>query len=85
MSIAELSYTICREQADGCSICPRCGRSMKPRLHTNAMSRQLPGVYVCDSCGPDEALRDFARCPLPPEEWSAAQAKNKSPAERRGK
>lgn len=73
MSIAELADTIRREQAEGCTICPRCGSSMKPRLHTNAMSRQLPGVYVCDACGMDEALRDFARYPLPLEEWSAAR------------
>ena len=72
MSIAELADMIRREQAEGCMICPRCGRSMKPRLHTNAMSRQLPGVYVCDACGMDEALRAVVHCPLPPEEWSAA-------------
>ena len=46
---------------------------MKPRLHTNAMSHQLPGVYVCDACGMDEALRAVVHCPLPPEEWSAAR------------
>ena len=44
MNIAELAGAIRREQAEGCTICPRCGRSMKPRLHTNAMSRQLSGV-----------------------------------------
>ena len=37
------------------------------------LSRQLAGVYVCDNCGMDEALRDFARYPLPLEEWSAAR------------
>lgn len=73
MSIAELADTIRREQAEGCTICPRCGSSMKPRLHTNAMSRQLAGVYVCDDCGMDEALREFARYPMPLEEWSAAR------------
>lgn len=73
MSIAELADMIRREQAEGCTICPRCGSSMKPRLHTNAMSRQLPGVYVCDACGMDEALREFARYPMPLEEWSAAR------------
>ena len=73
MNIAELADAIRREQADGCTICPRYGRSMKPWLHTNAMSRQLSGVYVCDACGTDEALRVAVHCPLPPEEWSAAR------------
>lgn len=73
MTIHAMEEAIRRQQAAGCTVCPRCGRSMKPRLHTNAMSRQLPGVYVCDSCGTDEALRDFARCLLPLEEWSAAR------------
>lgn len=46
---------------------------MKPQLYTNALSRQLAGVYVCDDCGMDEALREFARYPMPLEEWSAAR------------
>ena len=62
----------CR-QADGCTVCPRCGRRMKPQLYTNALSRQLAGVYVCDDCGMDEALREFARYPMPLEEGSAAR------------
>lgn len=73
MTITTLDEIIRRRQADGCTVCPRCGSSMKPRLHTNAMSRQLPGVYVCDACGMDEALRAVVHCPLPPEEWSAAR------------
>ena len=41
-------------QADGLhTICPRCGRnSMKPALHTNALSRHLENVYICDECYP---------------------------------
>ena len=74
MKITTLDETIRRRQAYGCTVCPRCGRSMKPRLHTNALSRQLVGVYICDNCGMDEALRAFARCPLPLEEWRAARA-----------
>lgn len=74
MTITTLDETIRRRQAGGCTVCPRCGRSMKPKLHTNALSRQLAGVYVCDNCGMDEALRAFACCPLLLEEWSAARA-----------
>lgn len=73
MKIDSMEEAIRRRQADGCTVCPRCGRRMKSRLHTNALSRQLAGVYVCDDCGMDEALRAFARCPLPLEEWSAAR------------
>ena len=74
MKITTLDEAIRRRQADGCTVCPRCGRSMKPKLHTNALSRQLTGVYVCDNCGMDEALRALARCPLPLKEWRAARA-----------
>ena len=74
MKITVLEESIRRRQADGCTICPRCGRSMKPRLHTNALSRQLAGIYVCDDCGMDEALRALARCPLLLEDWRAARA-----------
>ena len=74
MKITVLEESIRRRQADGCTICPRCGRSMKPRLHTNALSRQLAGIYVCDDCCMDEALRALARCPLPLKEWRAARA-----------
>ena len=60
-------------QADGDHFCPRCGRmTVKDRLHTNAWSRHAD-VYICDACGTDEAMRDFARCPLPATEWAIAQ------------
>ena len=63
------------QQSGAYTLCPRCGEAtMKPELHTNALSRQLAGVYVCDNCGMDEALRALASCPLPLEEWRAAQA-----------
>ena len=58
-------------QADGLhTICPRCGRnSMKPVLHTNALSRHLENVYICDECGTAEAMLDFMKSPLPLSEW----------------
>ena len=60
-------------QTDGIRFCPRCGRmTVKDRLHTNAWSRHAD-VYICDACGTDEAMRDFARCPLPATEWAIAQ------------
>ena len=45
MTIHAMEETIRRRQAAGCTVCPRCGRSMKPRLHANALSRQL-AVYM---------------------------------------
>ena len=37
--------------------CPRCGKqTMKMRLHSNALSRQVPGITICDRCGTEEAL-----------------------------
>ena len=60
-------------QIDGIRFCPRCGRmTVKDRLHTNAWSRYAD-VYICDSCGMDEAMRDLARIPLPLTEWAIAQ------------
>jgi len=56
-------------QTAGSPICPRCGQvNMKPRIHTNAMSR-VADIYVCDDCGTDEALRNWANIPLPIEDW----------------
>ena len=51
--------------------CPRCGRdTMKPNLHTNALSRHADGIYVCDECGTSEAMLDFMNNPLPTEDWA---------------
>ena len=38
-----------RQQAGEKMSCPRCGRAtMKPALHTNALSRHADGIYICD-------------------------------------
>ena len=51
--------------------CPRCGRdTMKPNLHTNALSRHADGIYICDECGTSEAMLDFMNNPLPIEDWA---------------
>lgn len=61
-----------KAQADGMHFCPRCGSmTVKDRLHTNALSRHAD-VYICDACGIDEAIRDFAGEPLPLKEWAIA-------------
>ena len=59
-----------KKQQDGNKACPRCGRtSMKPTLHTNALSRQA-NVYVCDTCGLEEALDNMFGINKPFEEWA---------------
>lgn len=50
--------------------CPRCGQdTMKPVLHTNALSRHAKGVYICDECGTSEAMLDFMNNPMPITSW----------------
>lgn len=66
-------YKFAAGQKDGSRLCPRCGRlSMKEKLHTNALSRHAH-VYVCDECGTDEAVREFAGNDLPLMEWAVAK------------
>lgn len=49
--------------------CPRCGKDeMQENLYHNAYSRHAE-CYICSACGTDEALRDFAREPLPLSQW----------------
>ena len=60
-------------QTDGTHLCPRCGRfTVKARLHTNALSRHI-AVYICDACGMDEAIREFAGESLPLRDWAVAR------------
>ena len=66
-----------RQAADERMLCPRCGRdTMKPNLHTNALSRHADGIYVCDECGTAEAMLDFMNSPLPVEMWALFRVHN---------
>ena len=39
------------QQSGAYTLCPRCGEAtMKPELHTNALSRQYD-IMICDLCG----------------------------------
>jgi predicted RNA-binding Zn-ribbon protein involved in translation (DUF1610 family) len=68
-----------RQEAGEKMPCPRCGRdTMKPDLHTNALSRHADGIYVCDDCGTAEAMLDFMRNPLP---LSAGRSSGKAKAQ----
>lgn len=60
-----------RQAAGEHMLCPRCGQdTMKPDLHTNALSRHTDGIYVCDGCGTAEALLDFMKQELPLTMWA---------------
>lgn len=64
------------KQQDGHFACPRCGAmAMNPESATrNALSRRAT-VYVCDSCGAEEAIEDMGAMPkLPLREWAIARA-----------
>ena len=65
-----------RQKAGKWMPCPRCGReTMKPSLHTNALSRHADGIYICDECGTAESMLDFMRSPLPIESWALFRGK----------
>ena len=60
-----------QQDADTPMRCPRCGAdTMKPPMHTNALSRHQP-LYVCDGCGTAEALLDFMGQTYPLHQWHA--------------
>lgn len=59
------------QDADTPMRCPRCGAdTMKHPMHTNALNRHQD-LYICDSCGTDEALLDFMAQTYPLYQWSA--------------
>lgn len=70
------------DQKNGWPFCPRCGKPLKIDPQTqraassNALSREVSGLYICDDCGSDEALRAFAGLPLPLEEWDQTRLIN---------
>lgn len=71
----ELTRRMIHDQQNGWPYCPRCGKMLKidPQTerasYSNAWSREVSGLYVCDACGLDEALRAVDGCPLPLEQW----------------
>lgn len=51
--------------------CPRCGKqTMKMHLHSNALSRRVPGIVICDQCGTEEALEDMMGTPMDVHKWA---------------
>jgi predicted RNA-binding Zn-ribbon protein involved in translation (DUF1610 family) len=62
------------DQAQGWPLCPRCGERMPDKLTRGALSRHAKGVYICETCGTDEALRDWAGNVKPLSEWVLAKS-----------
>ena len=61
-------------QEEGCHFpCPRCGHyRMNDKPVRNALSRYAK-VYICDTCGLEEAMMDFCgQEPMPLNAWSMA-------------
>lgn len=50
-------------------LCLRCGQPLNKRLIINPLSRYV-NVYICGTCGTDEAMRDAFGEPLPLTEWA---------------
>lgn len=79
---AELTARMIFDQKNGWPFCPRCGKPLKIDPQTqraassNALSREVSGLYICDDCGSDEALRAFAGLPLPLEDWEQTRQTN---------
>lgn len=61
--------------------CLRCGAPLRNTIAENALSRYVD-VYICSSCGMDEAIRDAAGNVLPLREWYAVKH-NKITADRK--
>lgn len=65
-----------RQQRESSCPCPRCGcRTMNDDPIRNALSRRAK-VYICDACGTEEALEDFAGQRKPLSSWDIAQKEN---------
>lgn len=56
--------------------CPRCGKDrMKEKVTTNALSRYVDDVYICDECGRSEAMLAYMGNPLLVEDWAVFSPK----------
>jgi hypothetical protein len=40
-------------------MCPVCGYPLRENLASNALSRVMPGEYICNDCGNREAMFDM--------------------------
>ena len=64
------------DQQQGWPLCPRCGERMPDKLTHGALSRHAKGVYICEACGTDEALRDWIGNVKPLSDWVLVRVYN---------
>ncbi len=65
-------YHTAPEVLELCSLCClRCGKPMPQNLSESTLSRYAD-VGICPDCGTDEAMRDYAKNPIPLRDWYAA-------------
>ncbi len=55
-------------------VCLRCGNPLDEQLMVNSLSRHAK-IYVCQQCGADEAMRDYAKIVMPFENWYGVTSK----------
>lgn len=62
------------KQKGGHFACPRCGMMSMDAKHIthNALSRRVT-IYVCDTCGIQEAIEDMMDSRTPLTSWAIAQ------------
>jgi superfamily II helicase len=57
------------QDAHEVDICPRCGMGViESELINNPLSRYAD-LYICESCGSDEAFRDMDHNPIMMDDW----------------
>ena len=70
-----IARKIVLDQNNGFSLCPRCGGRMPDPVTHGALSRHASGVYICEMCGMDEALRDGKGNALPLSSWKLVRSR----------
>lgn len=69
-----IARKIVSDQTNGFPLCPRCGGRMPDPVTHGALSRHADGVYICEMCGMDEALRDWKGNALPLSSWKLVRS-----------
>lgn len=70
-----IARKIVSDQTNGFPLCPRCGGRMPDPVTHGALSRHADGVYICEMCGMDEALRDWKGNVLPLSSWKLVRSR----------
>lgn len=65
-----------KPESMSCKEIYRCGERMPDKLTHGALSRHANGVYICEACGTDEALRDWTGNVKPLSDWVLVRVYN---------